>query len=167
MIFSGTVSSGFSFTLTGAPALGSESKAVDLSTAQSISSGTGVGQAQVGWADIVSIPANSVLSLDLQNADASVLGLGGVVRFTEMRLMRVSNLETDTAKIALIGCPSAGTDTTAYAARIRGGGKWEWEGFALGETVDDPTRYFTITNPGASAVSVQIALMGLGSFVDT
>lgn len=167
MIFSGSVSSGFSFSLAGAPAIGSESKAVDLSTAQSISNGTTAGQSQVGWADNASIPANSVLSIDLRNADASVLGLGGVVRFTEMRLIRVRNLETDTAKIALIGCPTNGTDTTAYAARIRGGGKWEWESFALGETVDDPTRYFTITNPGASAVSVQIGLMGLGSFVDT
>ena len=167
MIFSGSISSGFTFTLAGTPVLGSESKAVDLSTAQSIAQGTASGQAQIAWADVVSIPANTVLSIDLENVDASVMGLVGLMQFTEMRLIRVRNLETDTAKIALIGCPSAGTDTTAYAGRIRGGGKWEWEGFALGETVDEASRYFTVTNPGASAVQVQIGFMGLGAMVDS
>jgi hypothetical protein len=167
MIFSGSVSSGFSFTIAGDPVIGSESQSVDLSSSESVGNGTAAGQAQVGWATVVSIPANSVLSIDLRNADASVLGLLGVVRFTEIRAARVRNTETSTAKVALVGCPSAGTDTTAWAARVAGGGRWEWSNFSLGDTVDDAGRYFTVTNPGASAVIVEVGFIGLGSFVDT
>lgn len=166
MIFSGSVSGAFAFSLTGAPALGSEVKAVELASADSVSHGTDPGQATAGSALLETIPAASVLSIDLENVDASSLGFTGVVRFTEIRALWVRNLETSAAKVVLLGCPSGGNDTTAYAAKLPGGARWAWDDFTTGIAVTSANRYLTLTNVGTGSAVVQVGLIGLGTLID-
>lgn len=166
MDFSGAVSGSLSFSLTGTPVLGSETKSLDLSAAYSVTHGTGDGQATAGWSDLVSIPANSVYSVDLGNADAAALGFNGFVQFSEVRALWVRNRETAQTAVVLIGCPSGGNDTTAYAAKLPGGARWCWEDFTTGIAVTSANREFTITNTSAAAVQVEIGVIGLGTYVD-
>lgn len=166
MIFAGSVSGAFAFSLTGAPAIGSEVKAVDLSSGDSVTHGTGAGQATAGAALVETIPAASVLSIDLENVDASALGFTGVVRFTEIRALWVRNTETSATKVILLGCPSGGNDTTAYAAKLPGGARWAWDDFTTGIAVDSANRYLTLTNVGSGSVAVEIGLIGLGTLID-
>jgi len=167
MDFSGDVSGAMSFTLTGAPVLGAETKSLDLSASYSVTHGTGDGQATAGWSDLVSVPANSVYSVDLGNADASALGFNGSVQFTEVRALWVRNRAAEQTAVVLIGCPSAGNDTTAYAAKLPGGARWCWDDFTTGIAVTSANRQFTITNTSAAAVQVEICVIGLGTYVDT
>ena len=166
MIFSGSVSSSLSFSLTGSPTLGSETKAVDLSLSESIDNGTGAGQATAGWADVVAIPAGSVLAIDLGAVDANALGFNGTVVFTQIRAIRIRNRATSATSIVLVGCPSGGNDTNAYAAKLAGGARWGWEDFTNGVAVTAANLTLTVTNVSAASVDVEIGIIGIGTYVD-
>jgi hypothetical protein len=166
MIFSGSVSSSLSFSLAGSPTLGSETKAVDLSFSQSIDQGTAAGQATAGWADVISIPAGSVLAIDLGSVDATALGFNGTVAFTQVRAISIRNRAAAATAVLLVGCPSSGNDTNAYAAKLQGGGRWGWEDFTHGAPVTAANQTLTITNTSAAAISVEIGIIGLGTYVD-
>ena len=166
MIFSGSVSSSLSFSLTGSPALGSETKAVDLSLSESIEHGTAAGQATAGWADVVAIPSGSVLAIDLAAVDASALGFNGTIVFTEVRALSIRNRSTAATAVVLVGCPSGGNDTNAYAAKLPGGARWGWEDFTNGVAVTAANQTLTITNTSAASINVEIGIVGLGTYVD-
>jgi hypothetical protein len=166
MIFAGSVSGAFAFSITGAPVVGSEVKIVELSSGDDVSHGTGPGEANAGAALLETIPAASVLSIDLENVDASSLGFTGVVRFTEIRALWIRNTETSAAKVVLLGCPSGGNDTTAYAAKLPGGGRFAWDDFTTGIPVTSANRYLTLTNVGTGSAVVQVGLIGLGTLID-
>lgn len=163
---SGSVAGAFAFSLVGDPAIGSEQKDVDLSAAVSISHGTGPGQATAGWAALVSIPANSVYAVNLASADASHINFDGVVQFTEARALWVRNTSELATAVVLLGCPSSGNDTSAWAARLVGGAKWCWDNFVNGMSITAANQTLTLTNTSSAAVVVEIGVIGLGSYVD-
>jgi hypothetical protein len=164
--FSGSFSAALNFAIAGAPVIGSESKAVSLSSSQSVADGTAANQGQVGWADLVSIPAGQTYLVDLQAAGENAFGLMGLVNFTTVRGVYLENQETAAANNVLVGIAS-GNDVNGYAVFVEGGGTFLWAAPLAGRAINSATRYLTISNPGAAPVAVAIGVYGLGSIVDT
>lgn len=166
MIFSGSFKAGLSFVLTGAPAVGTEVKSVSFAKSVTLAQGTAANQGQVGWGNVVVVPAGQTYSIDLQSVDASALGYAGRVAFTRVRGVYVENQEPVAAREVLLGI-TGGNDATGYAARIKGGGHMQWGDPLDGVLITSGNRYLTLTNTGAASVAVGIALYGTGTLQDT
>jgi len=164
--FSGSISAALSFSISGSPVIGSESKAVSLAASQAIANGTAAGQGQVGWADLVSIPAGQTYLVDLQAAGENAFGLVGLVNFTTVRGVYVENQETAAANNVLVGI-AGGSDVLGYAVFVEGGGSFLWAAPLAGRAINSATRYLTISNPGAVSVAVAIGVYGLGTIQDS
>jgi hypothetical protein len=164
--FSGSFSAALAFSLSGSPVIGSEGKAVTLSASRALTNGTGANQGQVGWADLVSIPAGQTYLVDLLAAGENVFGLLGLVSFSYVRGLYVENQETSASNYVLVGIAS-GNDINGYAAWVEGGGTLLWTAPLAGRQITSANRYLTISNPGAAPVAVAVGLYGLGTILDT
>lgn len=164
--FSGSFAASLLFSFAGAPVIGSESKSVSLAASRSIANGTAAGQGQVGWADLVSIPAGQTYLVDLQAAGENAFGLVGLVNFTNVRGVYVENQETTAANNVLVGIAS-GNDVLGYAVHLEGGGTFLWTAPNSGRPINSSTRYLTISNPGSVSAAVAVGVYGLGSIQDS
>lgn len=164
--FSGSFAVSLAFQIAGAPALGTETKAVALAAGQSIANGTAAGQGTVGWGDLVVIPAGTTYVVDLQAAGENAFGLAGKVTFDTVRGVYVENQETSAANNVLVGI-AGGTDATGYAVHLEGGGTFLWTAPRGGRPITSANRYLTVTNPGAVSVAIALGVYGLGTIQDT
>jgi hypothetical protein len=164
--FSGSISAALSFAISGAPAIGTETKSVSLSASRTVANGTAAGAGQVGWADLVAIPAGQTYVVDLMAAGENAFGLAGRVVFNTVRGVYLENQQTSAANNVLIGI-AGGTDVGGYAVNVEGGGTFLWAAPLAGRPINSANRYLTVSNPGASSVAIAIGVYGLGTIEDT
>lgn len=163
--FSGSMSAALAFAIAGSPVIGTETKAVPLSSSISMGNGTTAGNAQVGWADLTAIPAGQTYVVDLQAAGENAFGLAGLVNFNTVRGVYVENQDTSAANRVLVGI-AGGTDVNGYAVLVEGGGTFLWSAPLGGRPITSANRYLTVTNPGATSVAIAIGVIGLGAIQD-
>ena len=163
--FSGSISAALNFAISGAPAIGTETRSVSLSASATIGNGTLPGAGQVGWADLVTIPAGQTYVVDLQAAGENAFNLAGKVVFSTVRGVYLENQETSAANNVLVGI-AGGTDIGGYAVNVEGGGTFLWAAPLAGRPINSANRYLTVANPGASSVAIAIGVYGLGSIED-
>lgn len=165
MIFSGSFRAGLSFSLAGTPTVGTETKAVAFAKTVNLTQGTAANQGQIGWGNLVVVPAGQTYQIDLQSVDASALGYAGRLVFTRVRGVYVENQEAVASRNVLLGI-TGGNDATGYAANVKGGGHQQWADPLDGILITSGNRYLTLTNPGAASVAVGIAIYGTGTIQD-
>jgi hypothetical protein len=153
------------FSLADAQLVGSVTGDVEVRTNQNVANGTGAGQANVAWGTRVTLPAGQAYSLDLTNLSASAFGYVGKVYVTTLRDVIVVNNETTSNRYLLYGVISP-QDTTGYAARINRGGSYRWTDYQDGIAVTAGNKTLYIANPSGGSVTFDIALAGVGSYLD-
>jgi hypothetical protein len=163
--FSGSISAALSFAISGSPTIGTETKSVSLSSSRTVANGTTAGAGQVGWADLVSIPAGQTYVVDLMAAGENAFNLAGRVVFNTVRGVYLENQETSAGNNVLIGI-AGGTDIGGYAVNVEGGGTFLWAAPLAGRPITSANRYLTVANPGASSVAIAIGVYGLGTIED-
>lgn len=165
MTFAGSYSAALSFSLSGTPALGAETKSLALAASQTLDNGSAANQGTLGWGNLVVIPAGQTYQVDLQAAAGDVLGIGGVFTFTTVRGVYVENQQTVAANNVLVGI-AGGNDTNGYAVNLEGGGTFLWTAPLGGRPITSANRYLTISNPNAVSVAVALGVFGLGTIQD-
>ena len=153
-----------SWSLSDAPTLGSAGEMYETSTTRTVANGTGSLQANAAWADLVTIPAGQVLSLDITNLSTAKFGIAGHVAFSTIKDVFVINKETTAGRYVLYGVASP-SDVTGYAARINRGGEHRWTDYVDGISVNAGNKTIYIANPGADSVTLEIAICGVGTYV--
>lgn len=153
-----------SWTLSDAPTVGAAGETYETAVSRSVANGTASGQANAAWADLVTIPAGQVLSLDLTLLSTAKFGIQGHVDFSEVNDVFVINKETESGRYVLFGVASP-SDTTGFAARINRGGSYRWTDYIDGAAVTTGDHIINIANPGSQSVTLEIAICGVGTYV--
>jgi hypothetical protein len=153
------------FSLADTQLVGSVTGNVEVRSTQTVTNGTGAGQANVAWATEVTLAAGQVYSLDLTNLLASAFGYVGKVAVTTLRDVIVVNNETAAGRYLLYGVISP-QDTTGYAARINRGGSYRWTDYQDGIAVTAGNKTLYIANPSSGSVTFDIGVAGVGSYSD-
>lgn len=161
-----STASRLSWSLTDTPSVGTAGESYETSNSQRVSDGTSVGQANAAWADLVTIPANQVLALDATQLSTAKFGIAGYVAFSVLKDVMVINRETAAGRHVLYGVASP-ADTTGYAARINRGGEHRWTDYTDGVSINASNKMIYIANPGTAAVTLEIAMAGVGTYVST
>jgi hypothetical protein len=154
-----------SYSLAGAPELGTLGEGYETSVSRTVSNGTASNQANAAWAELVTVPAGQVLSLDLTNLAAEKFNFAGYVSFSVVKDVMVVNKETVAGRYVLWGVSSP-SDTTGYAARINRSGDYRWSDYADGVTLTAGNKTIYVANPGAAAVLLEVAICGVGTYID-
>jgi hypothetical protein len=153
------------FSLADTQLIGSVTGDVTVRASQTVANGTGAGQANVGWAAQVTLPAGQVYSLDLTNLPASAFGYVGKVNVTTLKDVIVVNNETVANRYLLYGVIAA-NDTTGYAARVNRSGSYRWTDYQDGIAINAGNKTLYIANPSAGSVTFDLALSGVGTYSD-
>jgi len=153
------------FALSDVQLVGSVTNDVVVRATQTVENGTGAGQANAAWASKVTLAAGSAYSLDLTSMPASAFGYVGRVSLTNLRDVVVVNNTTTAGRYLLYGVISP-QDVTGYAARIGRGGSYRWTDYQDGITVTAGNKLIYIANPSNGTVVFDIAVAGVGSFLD-
>jgi hypothetical protein len=161
-----TGNSRISWSLTDDPTIGSLSESAELRTARTVENGTGSGQANVAWRNRVTIAAGQAYSIELDNLGATAFGFAGKVVVTTLKeFMVVVNTETASRHV-LVGV-IAPNDTTAFSARVNRGGDYRVADYLDGWAVTNNNKIIYIANPSGGSVEIDVAVVGVGSTVDT
>jgi hypothetical protein len=153
------------FSLADTQLIGSVTGDVEVRSSVTVANGTGAGQANVAWATKVTLPAGQVYSIDLTNLAASAFGYVGKVNVATLKDVIVVNNETTANRYVLYGVISQ-ADTTGYAARINRGGSYRWSDYQDGVAITAGNKTLYIANPSGGSVSFDLALAGVGTFLD-
>jgi hypothetical protein len=153
------------FSLADTQLIGSVTGDVEVKSSLTVANGTGAGQANVAWATKVTLPTGQVYSIDLTNLPASAFGYVGKINVATLKDVIVSNTETTSGRYLLYGVISA-VDTTGYAARINRGGSYRWTDYQDGIAITSGNKMLYIANPSNGSVAFDIALAGVGTFLD-
>jgi len=153
------------FSLDDTQLIGSVTGDVTVKSSQTVAHGTGAGQANVGWATKVTLPAGQVYSLDLTNLPASAFGYVGKATIATLKDVLVVSNETTANRYLLYGVIAA-NDMTGYAARINRGGSYRWTDYQDGIAVNAGNKTLYIANPSGGSVSFDLALAGVGTYSD-
>lgn len=160
-----STSSRLTYSLADSPDVGTLGEGYETSISRTVSNGTASGQANAAWAELVTIPAGQVLSLDLTNLPATKLGFTGHVNFSTLKDVVVLNKESVAGRYVFWGVSSP-SDATGYAARINRGGDYRWTDYADGVAITAGNKTIYIANPGTDAVLLEVAFCGVGTYVD-
>jgi hypothetical protein len=160
-----TTSNRLSYTLVGAPDLGTLGEGYDTSSPREIENGTGPDQADAAWTALVTIPASTVLSLDLTNLVSSKFGFVGYVNMSVLKDVFVINKETEAGRYVLWGVSSP-SDITGYSARINRNGDFRWTDYTDGVAINSGNKILYCANPGINPVTLEIAMAGVGTYND-
>ena len=152
-----------SYSLSDAPVIGSASESAELRTSQSVSNGTGPGQANVAWRDRVTVTGGAAYSFDLLTLGATVFGFDGVVAINTLKDVLIINNTTATGAQLLVGVIGP-SDTTGYAAKINRGGSYRVTDYSDGWPVTTGVNNtFYVANPTTGPVEFDVLLIGVGS----
>jgi hypothetical protein len=161
-----STNSRLTFGLADSPDLGSISQSVEVKTSRTVTNGTGAGQANAAWSARVTLPAGQVYSLDLTDLSLSAFNLAGKLSLSVLKDVIVVNNATAAGRHLLYGVISP-ADTTGYAARLNRGADYRWSDYQDGIAVTAGNKMVYIANPSAGSITFDIALAGVGTFVDT
>lgn len=160
-------SSRAAWSLSGDPAIGSTSDSAAVASTWTAANGTGAGQANAAWRNRVTIANGQTYSLELRNLGANAFGFAGKVTVDTLKEIIVVVNTTTAGRYVLVGCIGP-SDTTAYSARLNGGGVYHVADYAVGwpvtENVNDVVY---IANPSGGSVEIDIGVVGVGTFADT
>ena len=161
-----STNSRLTFALADSPDLGSISQSVEVKTSRTVTNGTGAGQANAAWSARVTLAAGQVYSLDLTDLSLSAFNLAGKLTLSTLKDVIVVNNSTTAGRYLLYGVISP-ADTTGYAARLNRGADYRWSDYQDGIAVTAGNKMVYIANPSAGSITFDIALAGVGTFVDT
>lgn len=161
-----STNSRLTFALADSPDLGSISQSVEVKTSRTVTNGTGAGQANAAWSARVTLAAGQVYSLDLTDLSLSAFNLAGKLTLSTLKDVIVVNNSTTAGRYLLYGVISP-ADTTGYAARLNRGADYRWSDYQDGIAVTAGNKMVYIANPSAGLITFDIALAGVGTFVDT
>ncbi len=165
--FSASASVAVAFGLTDDPVIGSRSESFGIGTTDAVGDGTGALQANAGYVNRFAIPAATTLVLDLTNLPDSKLGFGGAVSFSAVKsLTAINQSQAGTADL-LFGTSGAAAPS-GYAAYLEaGGGATQTTAWRTGRPVTTATKLLHVANVGAVAAVLDLAIVGVGTYLDT
>lgn len=111
--------------------------------------GTGSGQANAYWRDLVSVPATTTTTINLTALPMNVFGTAGTLDMDRQKLLLVRNRSTTIGLTVALG--------TSVTAALNAGGVVLASSTAAGWSETS----LTLTNAGASAVSVEVYIVGV------
>jgi hypothetical protein len=111
--------------------------------------GTGTGQANAYWRDLVSVSAASTTTINLTALPMNVFGTAGTLDMDRQKLLLVRNRSTTIGLTVALG--------TSVTATLNAGGVVLASSTAAGWSETS----LTLTNAGASAVSVEVYIVGV------
>lgn len=111
--------------------------------------GTGAGQADAYWRDLISVGAAATVTIDLTALTLNVFGTAGTLDLDAQKLLLVRNRSTTLGLAVALG--------TSVTADLDPGGLVMATSTATGWSETE----LTLTNAGASAVSVEVYLVGV------
>ena len=111
--------------------------------------GTGNGQADAYWRDLISVGAASTTTVNMESLPMNVFGTAGNLSLDRQKLILVRNRSTTTGITVALG--------TSVTATLNAGG------FVLATATAAGWREgsLTLTNAGGSAVSVEVYIAGV------
>ena len=115
----------------------------------SLANGTGTGQADAYWRDLISVGAASTTTINLAALPMNVFGTAGTLDMDRQKMLLVRNRSTSIGVTVALG--------TSVTAALNAGGVVLATSTAAGWSETS----LTLTNAGASAVSVEVYLVGV------
>ena len=115
----------------------------------SLENGTGTGQANAYWRDLISVGASSTTTVNMESLGMSVFGTAGTLFLDRQKLILVRNRSTTTGITVALG--------TSVTAALNAGGVVLATSTAAGWSETS----LTLTNAGAAAVAVEVYLVGV------
>jgi hypothetical protein len=114
-----------------------------------LENGTASGQANAYWRDLVSVSATSTTTINLTALPMNVFGTAGTLDMDRQKLLLIRNRSTTIGLTLALG--------TSVTAALNAGGVVLASSTAAGWSETS----LTLTNAGASAVSVEVYLVGV------
>jgi hypothetical protein len=111
--------------------------------------GTGSGQANAYWRDLVSVSATSTTTINLTALPMNVFGTAGTLDMDRQKLLLIRNRSTTIGLTVALG--------TSVTAALNAGGVV----LASSTVAGWSETSLTLTNAGASAVSVEVYIVGV------
>jgi hypothetical protein len=111
--------------------------------------GTGSGQANAYWRDLVSVSATSTTTINLTALPMNVFSTAGTLDIDRQKLLLIRNRSTTIGLTVALG--------TSVTAALNAGGVVLASSTAAGWSETS----LTLTNAGASAVSVEVYIVGV------
>lgn len=115
----------------------------------SLENGTGTGQANAYWRDLITVGAASTTTFNMESLAMHVFGTAGTISLDRQKLILVRNRSTTTGITVALG--------TSVTAALNAGGVLLATATAAGWQEGS----LTITNAGASAVAVEVYIAGV------
>lgn len=156
---SATGATRLSWTLTATQTVGSVKREAESRVARTITNGTGVNQANVGYAQTHTVTGGTTVDLDLTGITHNAFGSTGVVAFTTVKevLMVVGSA---TGVNVLIGGITGTTGT-----KVNEGGMYHLCDYAVGLAASNWSgSTIRIGNPTTVPINVDVSLIGVGTF---
>jgi hypothetical protein len=147
------------WTLTATQSVGTVTRSAEVRTSRTISHGTGPDQATVGYTNTHIVTGASTLTFPFSGIEYNSFGSTGLVAFTDVREILVKVAPTTGAQLFV------GYATGVTGHRVPYGGEYHLCSYTTGIAASDwAGSALRIHNPTATAVSIDIAIIGVGSF---
>ena len=148
-----------SWTLTNTQSVGSVTRTAEVRTSRTITNGTGPDQATVGYTNTHIVTGATTISFPFAGIEYDSFGSTGIVAFTDIREVLVKVAATTGAQLFV------GYATGVTGHRVPYGGEYHLCSYTTGIAASDwAGSALRIHNPTSTAVSIDIAIIGVGSF---
>jgi hypothetical protein len=148
-----------SWTLTDTQSVGTVSRGATISTSRTITNGSGADQANAGYTNTHIVTGATTLEFDLTGIEYNSFGSTGLVAFTAVKEILVKVAATTGAQLFV------GYATGVTGHRVPYGGEYHLCSYTTGIVASDwAGSALRIYNPTATDVSIDIAIIGVGSY---
>jgi hypothetical protein len=148
-----------SWTLTSTQSVGSTTRTAEIRTSRTITNGTGADQATVGYSNTHTVTGTATVEFDFAGIEYDSFGSTGIVAFSDIREILVKVAATTGAQLFV------GYATGVTGHRVPYGGEYHLCSYTTGIAVSDwAGSALRIHNPTSTAVDIDIAIIGVGTF---
>lgn len=158
-VLSGTIRTVMTWERTDGQEIGSYANAKTLFADYPITDGSGVGQADLVFADSRTVAGGVMEEFDLSNLTQTTLGTSVPFAFAQVRCIKIRNTSTVSGRRLLIGV-APGAPTSVYAAEIGPGSEWFAINYRDAWEVTEDNKVFRLSNPGGAAVTYELYIFG-------
>ena len=132
-----------------------------VSLATDLTDGTGNGQANAYWRDVITIAAAGTASLDLRALSRQLMGGTATDTFSKVKLLCIRNVSTAATLSVGVSVSNRWTALAAGAATLGPEGVLYVTYPGTGYATSASDKVLAITNNGAAAADVEVYLCGV------
>lgn len=128
-----------------------------------LSDGTGTGQANAYWRDVISVAAGATASIDLRSLSLAFYGASGSLSLAKVKTLVVVNRSSSASFAVGVSAANRWTAVSSGSVTLGGGGILHLTHPGDGYATTATDKVLAITNNGAATAEVEVYVCGVKS----